>query len=278
MSRGRIVDSQIHIWAADRPDRPWPAAGWDGKARHVHREVPLGAEEVLAAMDDAGVARAILVPPSWEGYYNDVVLAAARACPGRFAAMGRFAPETPVEALRTWREEPGLLGVRLIVPPGAALAAVDHSFWSTAAELDVPLMLHPVGQNALVAAIAERHPGLRLALDHMGTGLVGEGLDEFAQEDEVLALAARPNICVKLSAMPCHSRRPGRPWADMTPRLRRLVDAFGPQRCFWGSDLSRLPCAYKDLVDHFTQDLTWLSGEDLRLVMGEAILRWLRWD
>ena len=278
MSPGRIVDSQIHIWAADRPDRRWPAAGWDGKGRHVHREVPLDAAEVLTAMDGAGVARAILVPPSWEGHYNDLVLAAARASPDRFAAMGRFAPGTPLEALRTWRDAPGMLGIRLIVPPGSPLAGADHPFWSTAADLDLPLMLHPVGQNDLVAALADRYPGLRLALDHMGTGLVGEGLDEFAQEDEVLALAARPNVCIKLSATPCHSRACGRPWADMTPHLRRLVDAFGPERCFWGSDLSRLPCPYKDLVDHFNLDLPWLAGGDLRLVMGEAILRWLRWN
>lgn len=272
------VDSQIHIWEADRPDRPWPAAGWDGKTRHVHRDVPIEAAEVLARMDEAGVARAILVPPSWEGDRNDVVLAAARAWPDRFAVMGRWAPGTPVEAMRGWREAPGMLGIRLIVPPETELASADHDFWRMAADVDMPLMLHPVGQNALLAAIADRYPALRLTVDHMGTGLVGEGLDEFAQEDAFLALAARPNICVKLSAAPCHSRLAARPWTDMTPHLRRLTDAFGPDRCFWGSDLSRLPCPYRDLIDYFEQDLDWLSVTDLDRIMGRALLAWLRWE
>ena len=277
MTQRLRVDSQIHIWEADRPDRPWPSAGWDGKTRHVHRDAPFGPQEVLARMDEAGVARAILVPPSWEGDYNDVVLAAAQAWPDRFAVMGRWTPGTPVDALRRWRDAPGMQGIRLILLPGTELAAADHPFWWMAAEVDMPLMLHPVGQNALVAAIADRFPGLRLTLDHMGTGLVGEGLDEFARGADVLALASRPNVAVKLSAVPCHSRLAQRPWTDITPRLHRLVDAFGPERCFWGSDLSRLPCPYRDLVDYFEQDLDWLSQGDLDLVMGRALLAWLRW-
>ena len=272
------VDSQIHIWAADRPDRRWPSAGWDGKNRHVHRDTPISAEEVLARMDGAGVARAILVPPSWEGDRNDVVLAAVHAWPDRFAAMGRWTPDTPIEAMRRWREARGMMGIRLIVPPGSELASgADHPFWRIAAEVDMPLMLHAVGQNKLLAEIAKTYPTLRLALDHMGTGLMGEGLDEFDQEHEVLALASRSNLCVKLTALPCHSRLPVRPWPDMTPRIRRLIDAFGPERCFWGSDLSRLPCPYRDLIDHFEQDLDWLSNDDLDLIMGRALLTWLRW-
>ena len=69
----RIVDSQVHIWGANTPERPWPARA------HAHGDEPLGAEQLLPAMDAAGVERVILVPPSWEGDRNDLAIAAARA-------------------------------------------------------------------------------------------------------------------------------------------------------------------------------------------------------
>ena len=282
VSQGRrrvVVDSQIHIWGADTPERPWPGISWNGKRAEPQRETPLGAEEVLSAMDQAGVARAILVPPSWEGDRNDLALAAAARWPDRFAVMGRFADHAPVDALRAWRDQPGMLGVRLIFGPGSTWVTegADHAFWRVAAEAGVPVMVAPVENNGLVGRIADQYPEVRIALDHMGTGIVAPGADEFALEDEILALASRPNIAVKLSAVPCHSDRPGRPWDDVTPHIKRLFDAFGPDRCFWGSDLSRLPCPYGDLVRFFEEDLPWMTEKELDRVMGAAILDWLDW-
>ncbi|HEX4509240.1 MAG TPA: hypothetical protein VH328_04150, partial [Burkholderiaceae bacterium] len=84
-----ICDAQVHVWGANTPDRPWPA----GRAE-PHRE-PLGTAELLAEMDKAGVNRAILVPPSWEGDRNDLANDAAKSHPDRFATMGRFDPDAP---------------------------------------------------------------------------------------------------------------------------------------------------------------------------------------
>src|SRR6266850_4388723 len=84
-----IVDGQVHIWEADRPDRPWPP----GRAAQAQKPYPVTKEMVLAAMDEAGVDRAVLIPPSWEGDYNDLVLEAAQSHPDRFGAMGRLAVE-----------------------------------------------------------------------------------------------------------------------------------------------------------------------------------------
>lgn len=88
-----IVDGQAHIWAASTPERPWPA-------RHApHRPVPLGAEECLKEMAAVGVDRAILVPPSWEGERNDLVIDAAclmpsvrAACSGELTSRACLAP------------------------------------------------------------------------------------------------------------------------------------------------------------------------------------------
>src|SRR3972149_5650803 len=106
-----IFDSQAHIGGANTRERPWPV----GRENQAQRPAPLGADELHGAMDAAGVDRVVIVPPSWEGDRNDLALAAALRYPNRFAVMGRFPVETAAEGgqLPTWREQPGMLGVRL---------------------------------------------------------------------------------------------------------------------------------------------------------------------
>ena len=89
-----IADAQAHIWAPHSPQRPWVAG------REPHRKTALGAEELLGLMDEAGVSRCVLIPPSWDADRNDLVLAAAQRYPQRFAAMGRFDLDAPDAAER----------------------------------------------------------------------------------------------------------------------------------------------------------------------------------
>ena len=60
--------------------------------------------------------------------------------------------------------------------------------------------------------------------------------------------------------------------------LKQIFDAFGPQRCFWGTDITRMPCSWKQCVTMFTEELPWLKGRDLELVMGRALCDWIGWD
>src|SRR5690349_24933100 len=100
-----IVDAQVHIWAANSPERPWP------KGRHdAHKPQPITAEDMLRDMKTAGVDRAVLVPPSWEGEYNDVCLAAAQKYPDKFAVMGRVDPELPESRKAIARSEERRVG------------------------------------------------------------------------------------------------------------------------------------------------------------------------
>ena len=77
MAVSAIIDAQIHVWGANTPDRPWP----EGGDLLTIGDVPFGADEVVERMDAAGVSRAVLVPPSWEGDRNDVALDAAQPVP-----------------------------------------------------------------------------------------------------------------------------------------------------------------------------------------------------
>jgi predicted TIM-barrel fold metal-dependent hydrolase len=130
------------------------------------------------------------------------------------------------------------------------------------------------------APIAERHPGLPLIIDHMSL------MQETAQEgripeaiDAVVALAKYPNVSVKVSSAPTYSFDPY-PWPDMTDAIRRCFDAFGPQRCYWGTDLTNAfdKSSYRQRVTHFTEELPFLSEDDKDWVMGRAILQRLGWN
>lgn len=273
-----IVDSQVHVWGADTPDRPWPP----GRTHHAQKPYPVTHDMVRAEMDAASVARVVLVPPSWEGDRNDLALAAARAHPDRFAVMGRLAIERPESRalVSGWRRQPGMLGLRFTFHlPEQKVWLEDGTadwLWAAAEREGLPVMVFPPGSLAAIDAIAARHPGLRLVIDHLA--LWGAQKDEGVYEDlpRLVAMARHPNVAVKASALPCYSTQPY-PFRGLHPLIRAVYDAYGPRRMFWGTDLTRLTCPYRQAVTLFTEELPWLPPADLEWIMGRAVCEWLGW-
>jgi hypothetical protein len=113
-------------------------------------------------MDEAGVDRVVMVPPSWPGDRNDYGLEAAQRYPQRFAVMGRIPLEKPESAagLPKWKEQPGMLGIRLtFLGPQAAwlTAGTANWIWPAAEKAGLPIMFLAPGRSATFAPIAERH-------------------------------------------------------------------------------------------------------------------------
>jgi predicted TIM-barrel fold metal-dependent hydrolase len=132
---------------------------------------------------------------------------------------------------------------------------------------------------AAFGGIAERHPGLKLHIDHHGrSGGANPPKDAaaFADLGEMLALAKLPNVAVKLSGAPSYSSEPY-PYRNIHTYIRQILDAYGPLRCFWGTDITRMPCSYRQCVTMFTEELPWLQCRDKELAMGQAICDWLGW-
>ena len=91
---------------------------------------------------------------------------------------------------------------------------------------------------------------------------------------DLLVLAKRPNVAVKATGVPHYSSE-AYPFPALHPYLRQVFDAFGPHRMFWGTDISKMPCSWHQCVTMFTEELPWLKGHDLDLVMGDALCaRW----
>ena len=270
-----ITDAQVHIWAEDRPDRPWAPGGH----ANAHPRASFSAEELLAEMDAAGVDRVVIVPPSWEGERNDLALAAAAAHPARFAVMGRF-PIDPARAgeLATWRDQPGMLGLRFVHRAGQDFLdpGMADWIWAGAEAAGLPVMISAPSQLANIARIARAHPGLRIVIDHMACPREAKGDAAFAHLPVLVALAALPNIAVKASALPRFTDAPY-PFVPVHAPFRAVFEAFGPRRTFWGTDMTGLPCSYRQALDFVAEAVDFLSSEDRAWVLGRGIAAWLDW-
>jgi L-fuconolactonase len=273
-----IADSQVHLWHAETPDRPWPP----GRAKEAQKPYPITRETMLLQMDLAGVRRVVIVPPSWEGDRNDVALEAARAYPDRFAVMGRLPLGDPASRAQVadWRRQPGMLGMRHTFHNEHYRHFLTDTtadwLWPAAEKAGVPLMVLMPGALDHLDRIAGRHPGLKLVIDHVGLNVRGKGPKVWEDLPAVCALAKHKNVAVKASGMVSLSNETY-PFRDLHPHIRTLVDAFGPRRVFWGTDLTRMPCTYYECITLFTEHLPWLKGEDLEWVMGRGVCEWLGW-
>ena len=273
-----IVDSQVHIWAPETPEKPYAKED----ASPPHRPVPLSKDELLREMDGAGVARCVLVPPTWEADRNDTSLEAARLHPDRFRVMGRLALQKPESRalMATWKDQPYMLGIRMAFNAGKTQQwLMDGSadwFWDAAERYQVPVMAFAPASVPKLSEIAERHPGLRMIIDHMGLSSALRGKSLEPAVINTISLARLPNVAVKVSALPCYVDE-SYPFPTLHPLVRRVVYVFGPKRCFWGTDLSHLPCPYKEVVTLFTEEMKSLSASELEWIMGRGIAEWLGW-
>ena len=143
-----------------------------------------------------------------------------------------------------------------------------------------PIAVLATDSLAELGRIAARHPGLSLTIDHLGGRGGNTTLKDhaaMAHMPELLALARHPNIAVKATGAPGYSAEAW-PYPIMSDYLRQIFDAFGPERMFWGTDITKMPCTWGECVAHFTQTLDWLKGDDLAMVMGDAICRYWKWE
>ena len=265
-----IIDAQVHIWSSGTPIEP-------------HRPVSVFTkDELLAEMATAGVDAAVIHPPSWDPNSNQVAIDAARQHPKKFAILGHFPLDRPESRalVATWKTQPGMLGLRFaLVRPEQQTWHADGTMdwlWPAAEKAGLPVALLAGRFLPVFRGIAERHPGLKLIIDHLG--LVRRTRDEaaFATLPELVALAKLPNVAIKATGAPsCSSHQ--YPYRNIHDGLRRIYDAFGPQRFFWGTDITRMPCSYRQCVTMFTEELPWLAGRDLELVMGQGFADWLGW-
>jgi len=271
----QIVDAQIHLWGTGLP------------SNLSHRQVTaFTPEEAILLMDEGCVDAAVIHPPGWDPGSTDMAFAAVRNYPGRFAIMGAVPLNRPESRTRiaSWRQQPGMLGLRYGFLNDPARQWLHNGglewLWAAAEDAGVPIAALATDSLTQLGRIAERHPGLRLTIDHLGGRGGTSTLKDVAAMThmlELLALAKFPNVAVKATGVPHYSSE-AYPFPTLHPFLRQVYDAFGPNRMFWGTDITKMPCSWRQCVTMFTEELPWLSDEDKRLIMGEAVCAWWGWD
>ena len=173
------TDAQVHLWAKETPERPWLPGGRSFAHADEYR-----VETLIPEMDAAGVQRAVLVPPAYEGDRNDVCLAAAARHPDRFAVMGRLAVADPKSRglVAGWRDQPGMLGMRLSFARGAAGRYLSDGtadwLWPEAEMAGLPLMIFAPGQlDRIMDRGVREWFGWRVELD-VATAASGEPISK----------------------------------------------------------------------------------------------------
>jgi len=273
-----IIDSQVHAYERDHPGRPW-AGVLTGPAE-------VTGDGMVAAMDAVGVAGAVLVSPfTMYRYDASYALEVHRQHPGRFGLVKPVDPSDAgvAQTIADWAATPGTVGIRLMMNRGASTDPADpglNRVLTAAAQHNLPVNLMCTGRLEQASQMAQRHPNTQLVIDHLGLHQPQEppaAAQPFADLPKLLALAAYPNVAVKISGACTLSHQPF-PYPDIWDALWRVFDAFGLDRCLWGTDWTRAVkvLTYEQGVEAF-RVTDRLSDSDKARLMGESLTRVYKW-
>jgi predicted TIM-barrel fold metal-dependent hydrolase len=197
--------------------------------------------------------------------------------------MGQFPPTDRDNAKRLpgWRKQPGMKGLRWVMYYGEHPRLLHEGafdwIWPLLEKEGIPVSLLGGMYLPKYRWIAETHPRLTMIIDHCGLKSGTQDAACLEHIDEVVALAKLPNVAMKATGAPAYSTQPY-PFRNLHDPLHRLFDAFGPERFFWGTDITRMRCTYRQCITLFTEELPWLKGQDLEKVMGRGVAKWIGWD
>jgi predicted TIM-barrel fold metal-dependent hydrolase len=274
-----IIDSQVHCYERNHPGRPWVG--------HLHGPPEVTGDDMVKAMDAVGVDGALLVSPyamyRFDGSYAVDV---QKKHPKRFGLIKPVDPTDPkvADVIANWKRTPGTVGIRVMLARGAAEDPADpgiNRVLAEAARHSFPVNLLAWGRLAQVDGLAARNPNTTLVIDHLGLQQPSEPpapKEPWAELPTVVKLAVHKNIAIKISGACTLSHQPF-PYRDIWDPLWRIFDAFGLDRCMWGTDWTRAVAllTYKEGVDAFR--LTdRLSDSDRATLMRKTLARVYNWS
>ncbi|MBI3971482.1 MAG: amidohydrolase family protein [Chloroflexi bacterium] len=267
-------DTHVHIWSHDRVRYPMVP----GRERPLDHDGDAG--HLIALMDEAGVAAALLVQTPWLGEDNRYLVGSMRRYPGRFAALGwledPLAADAPDRVARQFAED-GFRGVRLHLTDervnAGVLDGLASPLFQQARQLGIPVQfLNRTPAHPTILGVARRFPDLTIVVDHLGHPDPAEA-PHFASSATFFALAEHPNVYVKVSNHVLHSRQPY-PWTDLHDYQRRTIDAFGPRHLMWGSNwpMQSPQPSYVERLEAVRTQLPGLSDDERAWILGRTAL------
>jgi L-fuconolactonase len=274
------IDAQVHAYERNHPARPWTA--------HLDGPPEVSGDDMVAAMDAVGVDGALLVSPfSLYRYDAGYALEVRAKHPGRFGLIKPVDPTdgAVADTIADWAATDGTVGIRLMLNrEGVSTDAADpglNRVLAAAARHSLPVNLMCTGRLEQAGLLAARNPDARLVIDHLGLQQPHRPpapAQPFADLPKLLKLAAHDNIAVKITGACTLSHEPF-PYNDLWDPLCRIFDAFGFNRCMWGTDWTRAVAllTYKQGVEAF-RVTDRLSDSDRAALMGETLQRIYDWS
>jgi L-fuconolactonase len=274
-----IIDSQIHAYEANTPKRPWRTVpNWPPSAN---------GDEQVAAQDKLGIDSAIFISAfSIYGYDASYAVEVQRKHPGRFALVKPVDPDDPavLETIAEWKKQPGAVGIRVIATKEPGRNPSDKGLDRVLREAvrhDLPVNILCWGNLERGTALIDRHPDTRFIIDHLGIlqpRTPPAPAQPWADLPKVLDLARRKNAVIKVSGACTLSQKPY-PFPDIWDPLARLFDAWGFERCLWGTDWTRAFAVvnYEQAVEPFLKT-DRLSDSERAMLMGGACAKAYRWS
>ena len=272
------IDAQVHAYERDRPERPWTAV--------LAGPPQVTGDDMVAAMDDVGVDGAILVSPyTMYRYDASYALDVYAKHPNRFALVKPVDPADPgiKETIDDWAATDGAVAIRVMMAYRDSVDA-DHSgidlVLKTAAKANLPVNLLCWDVTSKAATLAAANPNTQIVIDHLALKQPFEPppLDEpFADLPKLLHLAQYENVAIKITGACTLSKEPY-PYNDIWDPLNRVFDAFGFDRCLWGTDWTRATnfLTYQQGVDPFRDSKRFSESEKIAL-MGQTLARIYQW-
>jgi L-fuconolactonase len=275
-----IIDAQVHAYERNHPGRPWHAV--------LIGPPEVTGDQMVAAMDAVGVDGAILVSPfTMYRYDASYALDVHKRHPGRFALVKPVDPADPsvAEVIADWKRTPGAVGIRmLLVRGGYAEDPSDpglNGVLAAAARLSLPVNLHIAGRLEQGIELIRHNPDTQIIVDHLGLVQPHQlplPAEPWAELPKVLTLAKERNVAIKISGACTLSREPF-PYGDIWDPVCRVIDAFGIDRCMWGTDWTRAVkfLTYAQGVDAFRRTERISAGDKAKL-MGDTLSRIYGWS
>jgi predicted TIM-barrel fold metal-dependent hydrolase len=275
-----IIDAQVHPYGRRDPNSPGAHAPGAGP-------LEVNGDQLVAVMDELRIDGAICVS-SWGDYHTDTTFAESvyHGHPNRIRLVAPIDTKVPgvAERVSDWRATPGAVGIRLLYRPEHMFTAADAGVAATihaATSAGLPVNIHCWDRLSLMNDLAQRYPDAQLVIDHLG---LTQPLVPPAPEDvladlpHLLALAGYPNVVVKVSGVCTYSRQPF-PYDDLWEPIARVIEAFGIERCMWGTDWTRTTAilTYGQAVRAF-RDHWPLSASDRAALMGGTAAQIYNWS
>src|SRR5262245_60438836 len=229
----------MHVWSDDPVKFPF---AHPYNAKFVPPKTAASLELLVREMDEHGVTHCVLVQTISHGWDNRYLVNCLKAQPKRFRGQGLIDPTDPnvADKLEFWMKEHGLAGMRFSPiyyqgKDGWLNARATDRLWKKAAELGAVFNFFIAAEQLpKLEEMIARHPRVKVVIDHLGRVDL-EAKDPEPEIRNLLALARYPNVCVKVSELSSLLPTKKYPFRDAYPFVKRVYDAFGPDRLLWGT-------------------------------------------